>query len=337
MTRSDSTADDSGIHDLYMQPPVPSSGPSTRWPGRWRWGKRVLQIGIPILVVWLVWHEIRSLDLARVGQALQDADNGTIILGVVSAFVALVVAGLYDAIAFPRGRAGTLGFGRRWLLGSILFGWTNFIAVGPMGGPALRLLAYRRYGLTGPEITRGLVGLYIALSSGFFSWMLSAWIPAPANATGTVIRAGTALIGAISLAVVARWIALPVLQRNRYGSDLDGIPVVPLGIVSFIEWGLVQTSFHLLIHAGGNVIAPLQSGRIVLTGYACGFASMIPGGLGTADAIWFKGFELLGVPEEQAAAGILLFRAGYYLAPWIASVMALGSVYLMLRKSRAWT
>ncbi|MBL1215908.1 MAG: UPF0104 family protein [Planctomycetes bacterium] len=302
-----------------------------RKPGWWRWGKRVLQIGIPVAVVWLVWHEIRSLDLGGVREALVGADGHSIVYGVLSAFVALVVAGLYDGVAFPKGQAGVLGFRHRWLLGSILFGWTNFIAVGPMGGPALRLLAYRKYGLTGAEITRGLVGLYLGLSSGFVAWQLAAWFPGPQTVPGYVMRAAIALVGSVACTIAGRSIVIPLLRKNRYGGELDGIPVVRLGVISFIEWGLVLLCFQMLIRAGGVVIGPLESARTVLTGYACGVASMIPGGLGSADAVWFKGFDILGVEQEQGAAGILLFRAGFYLLPWLASVIVLGSVFLIVR------
>ena len=305
------------------------AGLLTRLAGLWRSGRVVLQIGLPLLVIWLVWQEIRSLDINSVHQGLADSDAGLVALGVLAAFGAVIVMGLYDALAFPQGARGTLGFGKRWLLGSVLFGWTNFISMGPIGGPAMRLLAYRRFGLSGPEITRGFVGHTIGGMSGLLAWLLAAWLPGiPGLSGGWALGARVliALAGTMVFADIIGRSIVAMLGRHRYGSELKGIPLARLGIVSFADWGLTLLSFSLLVRAAGVRAGILGEARTVFTGQFAGLASMIPGGIGSADAVWFKGFDLLGIAHEPAATAVVLFRAGYYLAPWVVAVAVIYTV-----------
>ncbi len=295
----------------------------------WQIGRLTLQIGLPIGVLALVWHEIHSLDIHAVRRSMTNADSRLVAMGVGTAFLAVFVMGLYDAVAFPRGAAGKLRFRGRWLLGSVFFGWTNFISMGPLGGPALRLLAYRQAGLTGPEIARGFVGHAIGSTSGLASWLIAIWIPGLSFAPRVVI----ALVGAVVVSVAAGRVAVPILRRHQYGKELDELPLVRLASISFLDWGLTLLSFMLLVRAAGIDLVPTDAGRTVLTGQLAGLASMMPGGLGSADAVWFKGFALLGEPHSAAIAAILVFRAGFYVLPWAVS-LAVAYTYLAMKSAR---
>ncbi|USN97943.1 MAG: lysylphosphatidylglycerol synthetase family protein [Phycisphaeraceae bacterium] len=303
----------------------PQTGPdfAERLAASWRWAKLALQVGLPALVVWLAWREIHALDLHKIRDTIDTADATLVALGIAVAFFALAVMGLYDAVAFPKGRSGTLSFPRRWLLGATLFGWTNFVSMGPVGGPAIRLLAYRRFGLSGPEITRGLVAHYIASAAGLTAWLLAAWLPIGISSSALVIRLAIALIGSVVFAVVAARAAVPILKRHRYGAELDRLPMAPLGLVSFLDWGLTLLAFELIVRSVGVTLEPSGAARTVLTGQFAGLMSMIPGGLGSADAVWFKGFDLLGVGHNEAAAAIVAFRAGFFLLPWAGSLIVI--------------
>ena len=299
----------------------------------WRWSRLTLQIGLPLLVLWLVWHEIHALNIHRVREAVAQAHQSDIVLGLVCTFAALAVMGLYDAIAFPRGRNGSLSFRRRWLLGSVVFGWTNFISMGPMGGPALRLIAYRRFGLTGPEITRGFVGHSIASTAGLMGFLAGAWVPLPFDGSaGLALRFTISALIAVAAPHLAGLLLVPIIRRHRFGSDLAGLPLARLGMVSFVEWGLTLVAFVFFVRSVGVGPEWAEAARTVFTGQAAGLASMIPGGLGSADAVWLKGFTLLGETHDTALAAIVIFRAGFYMTPW---VLSLGVIYTVLAMQSA--
>lgn len=312
------------VADQAAPETTPPTPPADRWAGAWRWGRIALQVGLPALVVWLVWREVHALDLHRVRSQMAMADGWLVAGGIAAAFMGVAVMGLYDAVAFPRGEHGRLGFGRRWLLGAVLFGWTNFVSMGPLGGPALRVLAYRRFGLSGAEITRGFVGHYVGATSGLVAWLVAVWTPG----LGPVwVRAALALALSVGVSEVLARLAARYGRGHRFGSDLAGVPMVRLGCVSFADWGLTLLSFWLLTRSVGVALDPVRAARTVFTGQFAGLASMIPGGLGSADAVWFKGFALMGVTQDHAAAAVLVFRAGFYLLPWAA---ALGVIYVAL-------
>ncbi len=302
--------------------PVPTA--VGRWARTWRWLSFALRFGLPPIIVWAVWREFRHLDLQSAREQVASADLRLAALGIGAAFGAVVAMGLYDAVAFPRGEHGRLGFGRRWLLGSVLFGWTNFVSLGPIGGPALRVLAYRRFGLNGAEITRGFVGHGIGSASGLLAWMVAVWTPG----LGPVwARAAVALVLSVGLCEGLSRLAVRLGRFHRFGSDLAGIPMARLGCVTFADWGMTLLSFWLLSRSVGVELGGVAAGRTVFTGQFAGLISMIPGGLGSADAVWFKGFALMGVDHEPAAAAVVMFRAGFYLLPWLA---ALGVIYTAL-------
>mgnify|MGYP003638328538 FL=1 len=295
-----------------------------RW---WRIAKIALQIGIPAIVVYLVAHEIHSLNIHQVRGVVAQADRELMLLGTAAALLAVCVMGFYDAIAFPRGASGTLGFFKRWMMGAVLFGWTNFVSMGPIGGPAMRVFAYRRSGLTAPEITRGFVGHYIGSMSGLFAWLIAVWIPGLHGPLGYGSRAVIALVGSITLSTVVGRLGIRIIRKHSIGTELAGVPLARLGLVSFVECGLTLLSFWLLTKSVGVSLDAVNAARTVFTGQVAGILSMIPGGIGSADAVWFHAYRLLDIPHDSAAAGILIFRAGYYLIPWSISFVA---IYIVL-------
>jgi phosphatidylglycerol lysyltransferase len=311
----------------------PQSDAPVHWAAAWKWARRALVLGIPVLLIWLVWSELHALDIHKVRAVLADADPGLAALGIAAAFAAIFVMGFYDAVAFPRGVAGTLGFWKRWSLGAVLFGWTNFVSLGPFGGPALRILAYRRFGLTGPEITRGFLGHYLGTSAGLIAWLAAAWAPLGIGAVPNAGRIALALLLSVLLPIAVARIAVPLLRRHRYGAELDNLPLARLGVVSFFDWGLTLLSFWLLARAVGVDLEEAGAARTVFTGQFAGLLSMLPGGLGSADAVWFKGFDVMGVAHEAAAAAIVAFRGGFYLVPWSTALVSI-YIYLASRSDR---
>ena len=293
------------------------------WAPVWGRSRTYLQIVVPLLVIGLAWYEIHELNARMVRQAIQNSAPELFGVGILFAFLAIGTMGLYDALAFPSGVEGKLKFSRRWLIGSFLFAWTNFVSIGPIGGPALRILVYRKFGLKGSEIAHGLVTNYIGITGGLTGWLVAAWAPLPQGLDHLAFRIAMAAAGSVALThIIGRGIGvwLNRIPGLKPGKDL---PLSGLGVVSFFDWGLTLVSFFLFIRSVGVVVNFTDAARTVFTGQFAGIVSMIPGGLGSADAVWFKGFAILGIDPGTAAAAIVVFRAGFYLAPWLVALVAL--------------
>src|SRR5262249_3273425 len=116
------------------------------WPPRllpllrtvWPW----LLLGV---LVWLGWHQLKQIDLLSVHRVLHATDLELMLAMLAATAVTLAIAGLYDVTALgPRALPPSVG--ARWTVGVVSFAWSNFIAVGPLAGPALRLWLYRPLG-----------------------------------------------------------------------------------------------------------------------------------------------------------------------------------------------
>ncbi len=285
--------------------------------------KLSLQIGIPAVVIWFVWKEIRGLHFGDIKAAAGQSNTALLVLAAICSLTAVAAMGFYDALAF-RDAAGRLTFGTRWILGTLIFGWTNFITLGPFGGPAARLWAYKRFGLTIGEMGHGFLLHYIGLSTGVASWVVALVLPLPGVGAAEIpVRLGLALVLCVASAF---WVGRIVMNfAIRRGLDVPGLrsPLWTLGVVSFFDWGLTALAFVFVAQAIDPSIAPVTSARAMLLGHSAGFASMIPGGIGSADAVWMKVLTLDGVDAARAAAVVLVFRFTFYVVPWAASFLLL--------------
>ena len=86
----------------------------------------------------LGWGELKQIDLVEVRRLLRGTD-GSLVLALLALTAAnLAVAGLYDVAALGP-RALPPSSSARWSVGVVSFAWSNFLTVGPLAGPALRL------------------------------------------------------------------------------------------------------------------------------------------------------------------------------------------------------
>lgn len=287
----------------------------------------LVRVVVPVVVVWLVWGELTRIDWPQVRAEMGEA-NFLLLLAAALVVAANVAAmGLYDAVSFPR--TPQLGFMRRWGLGALCFAWSNFLTIGPVGGPALRFVVYGRRGLTAGQVARGLGAQYIGFAGGLIGWLVASALPL-AGWGGLAVRAGMALVLAVLLAVLFKMGAMAVLRwrarrlHKEVSASLEQIRKVrawALGIVGFLDWGCSLTAFAMVAHAAGMVLDAGQAARTFLGGHVVGMISMMPGGLGSADATWLFGLTEAGHEADVAAAGIVLFRAVFYLLPWVVAAV----------------
>lgn len=288
----------------------------------------VLRIGLPIGVLFVAWNEISRIDAHRTGELLRASDWHYFVASIAAAFVSIMAMGAYDAFAFPS--APALRAVRRWGWATMIFAWSNFLTLGPLGGPAARLYLYRRAGMTVPDVLRGIVRLYIAFFAGLTAWIAAVFAPIGGGGVGgLLVRAGIAALLAPGLALLAAR-TLYVL-RPKLSGPWPARRVVMLGMVGVIDWGAALASFALAARALGQSTDLDYLAKTLYLGQLVGMASMLPGGMGSADAVWLNMLERAGSSAESAAAHVLLFRLSFYLAPWATSTVILVAVFVLAR------
>ncbi len=290
------------------------------------WAKFIAQIVVPIGVVWLVWFELKTIDVRQTRAALHEASLGPLAAAVLSAGLTLGVMGLYDVVSF--GSTPTMRGGHRWRLGVLIFAWTNFLTLGPIGGPALRLLFYRRAGMEPGAIVRGLGRMYGAIFTGLGGFLLASLVPLPDGLSAAVnVSLRVAMAAALAMAM-AHGLRLAALRVGRLRADVpSGATVTRLVVVAMLDWIGVTTTFCLVARSLGIQMAIPDIMRALFLGHAAGMASMVPGGLGSADLVWHNLMVRAGTDGSAAAACVLLFRAVFYVLPWVTSLLVMYTMF----------
>jgi uncharacterized membrane protein YbhN (UPF0104 family) len=319
---------------------------------RWRIWLRIL---VPLGVLALVWRELSAVDWHQAAIEIQRARPAPILWAALATIVCVSIMGLYDVISFSSG--STYSAFERWRLGTLICSWTNFLAVGPLAGPALRLHFYRRAGMDVGRILRGLAGVYAGMFAGIVAWIAAVFVPLPASngpasiwpasfgpatsssgiagpesAPVTFVRVSIAmLLGPLVCVAVGALISR--VRRTLAAENMK--TYVALGLVGAVEWGLVVGVFATVGRAIGIDTAFVPMARAFFVGHVAGTASLLPGGLGSADSVWLKMNVAQGTASATAAAQVLLFRCVYFLGPWGLSILAVGADFVRRRRRSA--
>ncbi len=259
------------------------------------------------------WSELRRLDVSEVRSLIRSAPPALLLALLAVTAVNLSVAGLYDVVALgPLSRAPSAR--ERWSAGVLSFAWSNFLTIGPLAGPALRLWLYRPLGVEGDRARSALSCIMAAFSLALAACCAAAAAPLPAWLDGPLPR--LALLAAASAAAVS---ALIVLRRTGWAPQLfrrweANLPLLICAAVA--DWLLAWAVFYLSLGVFDQRISPVPVARAFFLGQMVGLVSFIPGGLGTADAFWFVSLAGIMGGHDRVAAALVLYRSIYYVLPW---------------------
>ena len=266
------------------------------------------------------WRELRQIDVQAVRSVLRETSGGLLLALLAATAANLAVFGLYDLAALgPLARPPAAG--SRWAVGVIGFAWSNFLTVGPMAGPALRLWLYRPLGIDRGRARSALGAILAAFSLGLFAWCAACALPLPASLAAFEVRIALAIPMGLLAAVVMR--ALP---RHRFALPSvrawEGNPLALAGVAMtdwFVAWGV----FHLALAGLHGKVDPGLSLHAFFIGQLIGLASFVPGGLGSADAFWLVSLAGVAGGHDRVLAALLLYRSVYYVLPWAIASLAL--------------
>ena len=271
--------------------------------GRW-WP--ILLVGA---VAFLGWEELRRVDLNLVRESLHGLSVSWLLAACGLTILNLGLMGGYDLVTL---QGSPVPRSARWGLGTLAFTWSNFLTLGPIAGPAIRFWLYRPYGVDGAVLRGAIVANVVAFSVTLAAFSLCSWAFPPAAASVLVVAI----------------LALVVVLLGRLGGN-DNAPRwlrretgawAALFGVAFLDWVLAASVFVAAVMSTGLPVDWRSVVRMFFAGQMIGVISLIPGGLGSADAFW-----LVRLPVGAAAAGaaLLAYRAIYYMVPWLLACLVL--------------
>lgn len=270
------------------------------------------------------WKELREVDFIRVRDLLRVTDAALVALLLVATTANLALGGLYDVVALgDRGLPPTAT--KRWSVGVVAFAWSNFLTIGPLAGPALRLWLYAPMGVSPGRARRALVTILAAFSTALCAWCAAVTIPLPALLAGPAVRI-------VLAAAAGAAIAFGATRVNRLwageGHRARRRTTLALAAVAITDWLLAWVVFHLAVHTQVQGVGPGASMRIFFVGQLVGLVSLVPGGFGSADLYWGAQLATLTGSHDRIAAALLLYRTAYYALPFVFASLVLAGRFV---------
>jgi phosphatidylglycerol lysyltransferase len=285
----------------------------------------VLRSGWPWIVLAVLavvgFEELKDVDLSVVRNLLRDTDPAVLALLVGLTAANLFVFGLYDVVALGPAADGPPRMSR-WTVGVVSFAWSNFLTVGPLAGPALRLWLYRPLGIPLDRGRRALGAILFAFASSLGVICAAVTVPLPAVVEGPGSRlalagAGLAILGGV-------W--------SRVAGAHRGLLV----IVAAVDWLLAWSVFHAAVSGFRGDVPPGLSLQVFFQGQAVGLASLVPGGFGSADLFWGTRLAAVLGGHDRVVAALVLYRTVYYVLPFLAASAVLIGQLVRTGRRTAW-
>ena len=276
------------------------------------------------LVAIVGWRELRQVDFVQVRSLLRATDAALVALLLVGTAANLALGGFYDVAALGDRRLPPAATGR-WSVGVIAFAWSNFLTVGPLAGPALRLWLYGPMGVSMARARRALVTILAAFTTGLCVWCAAVLVPVPSMFAGPAGR--VVLVMVLSAAV-----AYGASRVNRlWGAETARerrTTAMALAAVGVVDWLLAWVVFHLAVVSQVAGVGPGESMRIFFVGQLVGLVSLVPGGFGSADLFWGARLAALAGSHDRIAAALLLYRVIYYALPFLFASLVLAGRFV---------
>lgn len=299
----------------------------------WPWVKRAAAIVFVLVVGALLVTHARSIDWAEVWQSLSDYRASTLAVAAALAAVSHLLFCSYDLLArvytqHKLGRAQVLA------VASICYAFTlNFGAL--IGGVGFRYRLYSRLGLDSAVITRVYV---FSLTSNWLGFLILggavfAFRQIEIPAAWAVGAGSLQIAGAVLMAVAAAYFAVCAWSRRRNWSvrghelTLPSLRMAAMqALISVCNWLVMALVIYVLLE---RKIELTTIAGVLMVSAVAGVIAHVPAGLGVLEAVFIA---LLGdrMPAHQLLAGLLAYRAIYYLCP-----LAIAAVLYVVTEMRA--
>jgi phosphatidylglycerol lysyltransferase len=232
----------------------------------------------------------------------------------------------YDLLAFATiGRA----LPRRHIAGAALVAYAISHTVGfaALSGASVRYRFYARWGVTAAEMAQIVVSYSVTFWIGLLGLGgVSLALTPPPDAAFLPPPAVTRAIGVVLIGAVAAYVVACLARRGplRVGPASVVLPRPALAVaqvaLSITDWLLAGSILYLLLPTGAPPFLAVLGA--FLAAVLLGMASHVPGGIGV-----FEGLMVLWLRPWLPASALLptfvVYRAVYYLLPFLAGVVAL--------------
>ncbi len=245
----------------------------------------------------------------------------------------------YDSLALRYIRH-PLSYGKIALASFTGYAFSNNVGLSMIAGASVRFRLYSLWGLSTLEIGKVVAFCVLTLWLGFLTLggIVFALEPMALPEALHLPFASLRILGVVMLSVVTAVLLLSLLKKRRLrlgGREFflppPGLLLVQIGIAA-LDWTLAGLVLYALMPAMPGLSATGFLGMYLLAQLA-GLISQVPGGLGvfeTAALLLFSAY----LPAPKIISVLLVYRAVYYILPFMIATVLLGTEELLAKKQR---
>jgi glycosyltransferase 2 family protein len=304
---------------------------------RWAFGRRVLTGAFLLLVMWLLVHHARAIEWQEVGDALKAMPAGVLAMAAAFAVASHLLYSCFDLLG-KRYTGHDISSARVMAVTFVSYAF-NLNLGSLIGGVAFRYRLYSRLGLDHARITRVVT---LSMLTNWFGYLLLAGLVFAFGELSLPPRwkietDALPILGWGLLAVALSWLGLCLFSSRRQfsvrGHEID-LPSPRMALLqltmSCTNWLLMAGAVYVLLQQ--QVSYPMVLGVLLLAAIA-GVITHVPAGLGVLEAV-FLALLAPQMPQTALLAGLLGYRALYYLLPLLAAVLLYVGLEAQARRAR---
>lgn len=289
----------------------------------------VLGLGLFVVALFVVQRELRNVRLQDVRAYIEHLPALQLLcaLAVIVANYAVLTG--YDALAV-RYLGRPLSYRRTALISFLSFSFSLNLGNALISGGSVRFRQYTAEGFSAPEITRLILFCLLGSWLGFLtlSGTLLLWRPmAPEFAErweGLMRPLGAVLLSIVALCAIACFVRRKPLRVFSWELMVPrGWLILRVLAVSVVEWMLSATALYFLLPSDPQ-LTWLTVLEIFLLAQIVGVISQVPGGLGVFEAAVLLLLPA-GVPADDVAGGLVLFRLLFFIMPLAVGAAAMAA------------
>ncbi|MCY4230003.1 MAG: lysylphosphatidylglycerol synthase domain-containing protein [Alphaproteobacteria bacterium] len=296
----------------------------------WHYAGVVAAIAVFAAAVWALTWQLRDLRWDDLLRQLEAIPLHRVLAAVAATFAAYLVLAVYDHTAF-RYIGRRMGFGRVAFVSSISYAFSHNLGFGALTGGAVRFRFYTDWGVSAGDIARvvlyaGIVYYLCALSVGGLLTLPNAAALAYALELEPGLVRTVAGVWVLSGALYVLWCLCgkPVV---RLGEREVTPPKLRHGLMQFgvgiLEWAFTSAVLYLVLPPDFGM-PYWHFVAVYVLAYMAGYISHVPGGLGVFETVLFVLMPET-VPTHVVAAGIITYRAIYFLLPLTLALTLFGA------------
>lgn len=290
----------------------------------WPWARRLVPLLFLALIVYLLGSRLKAIDWSEVLDALYRLPTASLLGAAGLALTSYLLYGCFDLLGrrFIRSKPA-----RAQTMKVAMISYAFGLSIGSVvGGLALRFRLYSQLGLVLSDIARV---AFFSIVTNWLGYLLLAgvvfiWAPVALPPSWRIGQLGMQIFGALLLGIVAVYLVVCAFARRRIWMVRGHEVTIPPFRLALLQLAMASSNWLLM----GACVFVLLEQRVafpmvllaLLASAVAGVVARVPASLGVLETTFFILLSRY-IKESDLLAGLVAYRAIYYLAPLLTAAL----------------